>query len=147
MKRKYDYSRFRELYDTGMSDKDIGAALGIPRHNIMCHRYYLGLSVNNVKIKYNYTKAKKLYDRGYRDTDICKILGIPPESFSSWRKNRNLPANNPPKCVVARHDWKDLSKMINETDKDKDSLFCDGDFLEQLLQKPIERLGKERQIS
>ena len=34
--------------------------------------------------------------------------------------------------------------VLDITDKDEESLFCDGDFLEELLQKPIERIGKER---
>lgn len=93
--------------------------------------------------KYDYSRFMELYGEGHTDKEISNELSIPPVLVCQYRSNRNLPANNPPAHVVSRFEWKNLKQHITPEDKDDESLFCDGDFLEQLMQKPIERLGKE----
>jgi len=94
-----------------------------------------------VSRKYDYSIFMELYLAGYRDIEISRELSIPQIAIQQYRAYRNLPANDPPLNTVSRQVFKRLKDHITCEDRDNESLFCDGDFLEKLLQKPIERIG------
>lgn len=91
--------------------------------------------------KYDYSRFMELYLAGYRDIEISRELSIPRDAIKQYRATRALPVNNPPPNVVSRQMCKNLKEHVTREDRDNESLFCDGDFLEKLLQKPIERIG------
>ncbi len=127
---------FKRLYAEGMSDKNIGKALGVYLEIIKETRHQLGLAPNHGRL---HEKKRELYDAGMSDGQIARIIIASKQSVATWRRNHELPANDPDDAITDALDA-ELSKPEEEPiQRDSESLFSDTEFLESLVGKAIKK--------
>lgn len=89
-------------------------------------------------MKLNESKIRELYENGYSDRAISKVISVSSSTIYTWRILNGLPANFPRGNPVATCD--DYIPEESEIPwKDPESLFCDLEFLENLMGKPLTR--------
>ena len=141
---EYMHDRAVHLYEKGYTCEWISQRIGVSDQKVRIWLKERGVCLRRGPAgrshTYDYSRLMNLYNAGYRDIEISRELSIPPVTIQQYRRRRNLPANNLPLNVASRAMCKNLKEHVTIEDKDDESLFCDGDFLEELLQKPIERI-------
>ena len=93
---RYDYGKFRELYDSGMSDSKIARAIGCAMSTVSRWRTLEGLEshgVSGTAPKLDRAKMRELYDIGLSDAKIAREVGCHPSTVGKWRLRENLPAH------------------------------------------------------
>jgi len=90
-------------------------------------------------IKFDQDKMKQLHENGLKDHEISEQMGCSKRWVEKWRKTNGLKSNN------RRYPRGPLGERIKpkiDTDstelKDRESLYCDKEFLERLLCKKLD---------
>ena len=144
--KKHDYTRTRELYMEKKNDKEISDETGIPRSTIARWR-----QSNNLEANSNYkavtpeesAEMERLYKLGKSDYAIATKLGQKVYNVGYWRKKNGYEPHF--KSNFHLPSTPDYYPSIDDTEKpwkDPESLFCDTEFLEKLMDKPIKRMNK-----
>jgi hypothetical protein len=135
MRNKIDLDELLLLHSQGLTDKQIADSLKCSPVTIENKRNILRLPNNENSWINNYIpaetvdKIKSYYDKGWSDVKIVKRMhkdgiNIKLTSVKYWRRINKLPEGN--------------KRILESTDvKGKDSIFCDGKFLESILNKPL----------
>jgi hypothetical protein len=147
----------RDLYDQGLQDDKIGAALNVSDGVVKAWRRHHNLPSNkrgrpakihpvvallNVRNKSNFSLIRELYDLGYSDQAINYVLKLHHGTTERWRAKEGLPPKNLISFVMVKEQQKQMNIALSELiepQKDKESLFCDTEFLEQFMKKKIKR--------
>ena len=82
-----------ELYNDGMTDRQIGFTLNIPVSTITSWRYRSKLPVNIEKRMITHEEYMELYEQNLNDQEIADKLGIFPSRVLNWRNKRHLLQN------------------------------------------------------
>jgi uncharacterized protein YjcR len=76
------------------------------------------------KIKINYDKVQELYDEGLIDAEIAEKQNCSSRWIFEWRRRNKLPPNS----RIHPSDFLGVDTKI----RDRESLFCDKEFLEKI---------------
>lgn len=96
--RKYreKYGRMKDLYERGMDDDEIAAAMGTVISSVQKWRYKNNLKKNKDRSKRlkpeTLQRIRELYDNEMNDKQIADELGIKSFTVSGWRQREGLPA-------------------------------------------------------
>ena len=93
---KYDYKKFRELWDRGLSDTKIAEACGCAASTVSRWRMLYGLKTRGVSgsaPRLDRGRIRELYDRGWSDEKIAREMGCNSSTVGKWRARNDLPAN------------------------------------------------------
>jgi len=97
------FKQFQDLYDQGMTDKEIGDEMSCSERSVSSWRRRAGLPGNGAKKKRYYDPEvfRKMYDMGYSDVRISLLTGYHHGVIANWRKLNGLPptsnGGSPPK--------------------------------------------------
>lgn len=88
-------ARLTELWELGLSDREIAQDLGCASRTVRKIRKQEDLPVNDQRLLSPRMAAERRrhYDAGLSDAEIARIQGVTPESICIWRKRYSLPAN------------------------------------------------------
>lgn len=121
---------YEELYTKGMTDGQIAEIVGVHKTSVTNWRERRNLPANG-KIGYQhcdvrkndklYAKIEKWYFRRLTDEQVARKAHTSASFVADWRIKYGLPPV---------WDWSNANFM-----KDPESLYCDGAFLERLLDK------------
>ena len=100
----------RELYDKGMTDREIANVLGIGPGSVWYWRKMNGLPP--VKKQAEPPHFGELYDQGMADLEIAKRSGVPKRTVQSWRYKNKLKPN--PKNYVPSQELLERRKKLRE---------------------------------
>lgn len=86
-------SKMRELYDRGMNDAEIAAAIGVSEKTAAKYRRQYGLPflAQERKCKIDAERARKLWKQGMSDPEIGEALGVSKACVWQWRHREGLP--------------------------------------------------------
>jgi DNA-binding CsgD family transcriptional regulator len=127
----------KKLYSEGMTDKKISKVLGVHCEKVKEIRHNLGFAQNQVR---SHEKKLKLYDAGMSDGQIARMIKGRKRKVAAWRRNHELPPNNKDDALIDALDAELLKPTENEpTRLDSESLFCDTEFLENLVGKVLKK--------
>jgi hypothetical protein len=160
-----DNAQMSELYNKGMQDDEIGAALSVSDSAVKAWRRLHDLPSNKRgrpikthpavisesaillhkyiprKIKtIDFTQIDELYNLGYSDQAIDFALNINSGTTARWRARYGLKPKNKISFEMVKEQKKHMLIALSELEepqKDNESLFCDTEFLEQFLGKKI----------
>jgi len=88
-----------EMYEQGLTDKQIAAKLGVKKHSIEMWRFKNDLPCNRaikhseIPLKEKLDERMRLYNEKMTDVEIAKIQGVKTSVISNWRKRQDLPGN------------------------------------------------------
>jgi hypothetical protein len=118
--------KYMDLYQNGFMDGEIARIFDVSNRAVLEWRERRGLKPHHMddmeaSLSLLYPKIEVLYFEGLNDQEISKRLKIHPIIVAEWRIIQGLP------------------EMWNEPEypKDEESLYCDGKFLEIIIQKPL----------
>lgn len=147
MKRKADINpeEFKRLWENGTSSKEIARNLGILENTIWYYRQKYDLPPRKPggkkticrKVDVDLEEFKKLFNEGVSLPEICRCLGISKNRYDNIRKQLGLPERK-----AGRKTVNTVTGRTNDTQvfvQDEESLYCDGNFLEKLLQKYVKK--------
>ena len=92
-----DIDELKQLYRSGMSDVEIGKAIGIPQYIVFRIRHNLGLAPNRGKLHW---EMRELYGMGMSDGKIAEILKVKRYRVTTWRQSHELSANDPADAIA-----------------------------------------------
>jgi len=81
-------ARRLELYRQGLTDKEIGVAIGLRPRAVALWRWKRGLPVNR-----SGDRRLELYRQGLSDAQIAAAVGRNPQTICDWRQRHGLPPN------------------------------------------------------
>lgn len=82
----------KQLYDSGLNDREIGDMLDVTRFTIRYWRTRRGLPPNfSFFLPSQAERFFELYKKGYNDNEIAKVLGIDQSRVSEFREHKDLP--------------------------------------------------------
>jgi len=89
---KVDEVRLRELWESGLSDAEIGKVFGVASTCIWKRRKKLGLPTkyDPQKNAVNWQRARQLYHEGKKDAEIAAEIGCAPRTVKDWRGREGL---------------------------------------------------------
>jgi len=76
------------LYHQGLTDKEIGAAIGLRPRAVALWRWKRGLPANR-----SGDRRLELYHQGLSDVQIAAAVGRNPQTICDWRQRHGLPPN------------------------------------------------------
>lgn len=85
-----DYSQVKALYESGKSDREIAAALGISKCTVCHWRKRRGLKPNS---HIDYSQIQALYYAGLSDKEISQTLHISQSTVRYWRYKNGVTPN------------------------------------------------------
>lgn len=140
-----DPEEFKRLWENGTSSKEIARSLGILENTIWYYRQKYGLSPRKLggkkticrKVDVDLEEFKKLFNEGVSLPEICRCFGISRNKYYKIRKELDLPERK-----AGRKSDNPLTSTTSNTQvflQDEESLYCDGNFLEELLRKSIKK--------
>jgi len=90
------FKQMQDLYDQGMTDREIGEEMRCSERTVSSWRRRAGLPGNGAKKKHFYDpeEFRKLYDQGYSDARISKMTGYHHSVIANWRNKNGLPPVN-----------------------------------------------------
>lgn len=96
--KKVNHSNFKDLYDKGLSDKDIADIVSCSKRTVGLWRDRNNLKPNFISTKVQHESWSKekfleLYKQGLSDKEIGKILFINEKTVNKYRRSNNLPSN------------------------------------------------------
>jgi len=94
-------STFRDLYNQGLSDKEIAQQMDIPIGSVSIWRTRRNLDVNPTKtfiIKHD--KRMELYKQGLIDSQIAKVLGTTESAIYMWRRMNKILMNRDSRLIT-----------------------------------------------
>lgn len=83
--------RIQELYDSGLTDPQIGRKLGMSKYQIFEWRKLRGLPPQ-ARIG-EFASRMEMYSNGMSDVAIGKVEGVWSTAIAGWRHRRGLPPN------------------------------------------------------
>lgn len=89
----FDKTKARELYDLGMQDGAIAAAMKCSKATVCNWRNAEGLLPHGQPPRIDEAKAMQLYEKKLSDGQMAERLGVTSESVRKWRTRRGLPSN------------------------------------------------------
>ena len=92
----YDYARFRELWEQGLSDMKIARACDCSPATVSRWRTMAGLpskGISGTPPIFDREKMRELYDKGLGDEAIAREIGCNKSTISKWREREDLPAH------------------------------------------------------
>lgn len=98
-RRKYDWARFRSLYNVGCSDCEIARQTGATTWAVLHFRRVNDLpalskgGMPKGNKWYDWTRAFDLHADGSTDREIALELGRDQQTVQKWRRTRGLKAN------------------------------------------------------
>lgn len=128
-----DLEELKRLHHAGLPDPEIAECMQCSLRTITNNKRLLGLASN--KSSYN-LKIRELYEAGLSDRQIARKLSSTKVNISAWRRYHKLPANDRDDAIL---DVAVAEQPEEPIQRDPESLFCDGEFLEQLLEKPVKK--------
>lgn len=135
--RPHDDTKYWDLYQRGYNDLQIAQKVGLMQGGIFLWRKRNGLPPQNVRASKVDKIAEEmsdsiteLYSQGYSDLRISLELNIPVYAVERWRVRDELPE--------ALIDSKEVDYTVAPLG-DEESLYCDTGFLENFLNKKLER--------
>lgn len=85
-----DYSQVKALYESGKSDREVAAALGISKCTVCHWRNRNGLKPNS---HIDYSQIQALYYAGLSDKEISQTLHISQSTVRYWRYKNGVTPN------------------------------------------------------
>lgn len=135
--RPHDDTKYWDLYQQGYNDLQIAKKVGLTQGGIFLWRKRNGLPPQNMRaskvdkiVKEMSDSITELYSQGYSDLRISRELNIPTYAVERWRVREELPE--------ALFDSKEVDYAVAPL-RDEESLYCDTEFLENFLNKKLER--------
>lgn len=95
-----DREKFTKLFNEGLTDEEIGARFGLPRHTIANYRRWAGLYKQppNRRGHFDHDKFMELYKQGLGDKEIAMRMKYSDSYIWRYRHNKlKLPTNHPKK--------------------------------------------------
>lgn len=133
------------LYEQGLNDREISEQTDAHKCTIAKWRHKNNLPpLSHHRINGDEeTTIRQLHSEKMSDTRIAKVINRQVCTVSHWRRAHGLEAH---------HECWFHPKPIENTDEeeppwqDPESLYCDGEFLEKLMNRPIKRYKLEPTI-
>lgn len=91
----FDADKLRQLHGQGLTDKEIGAEMGVSPKTAGTWRRSLGLPTNTPArvSQLDEDRVRKLYEEGNSDDAIGRICGCSHQTIRNWRRREGLPSN------------------------------------------------------
>ena len=144
-KAKIDPEEFKRLWENGTSSQEIVRNLGILENTIWYYRQKFGLPPRKPggkkiicrKVDVDLEEFKKLFNEGVSLPEICRCFSISNGRYNKIRKQLSLPERKAGRKTVniIKGRTNDEQAFV----EDEESLYCDSNFLEQLIQKSIKK--------
>lgn len=126
--------KYRELYDKGLSDREMAEQLHITPGGVYFWRNKNGLpphNTNKTPHRVDTKEYRKLYDLGWSDAKIADKLGVTPGSVYQYRKRNHLPNH------AADHKGEKTMKMEKKTSEEKQPAEVKKEAVEPLMKLPV----------
>lgn len=145
------------LWNNGYTDKEIAEVFDMSYNGIQewrrreripaNHRQQHVILNKGRQITIDYKRVRELYDNGLNDVEIANEMGHCVGVINTWRRENRLKANSNVKCIESRkRNAKILAEYVPDDDdkpwRDPESLFCDTEFLRELIGKDIQKSGR-----
>jgi len=133
---KLTQSLIERMYDPDLSDTDNAKRVGCSRWSISSWRLANGYKSKFGNTRINSEKVRELHSIGLSDPEIARNIGVSGPGVRKCRERLGLALNRCAKGRPRRQTSDTKQSMVKakriefETD-DPESLFCDGEFLEQ----------------
>ena len=88
--RKWDTAKAQQLYEAGMSDREIARAVGVSESAVGGWRREQGYIKGAYRRKWDTQKAEEMTRAGHTDAEIARELGTTEGAVASWRYRKGL---------------------------------------------------------